>query len=54
MLQKSLEVELGPIVKIPRMRTFVTKPQKNLQIFLKILYYFYEEERSLNSMSLQV
>ena len=31
MLQKSLEVELGPVVKTPRMSTFVTKSQKTLQ-----------------------
>lgn len=48
-LQKSLVVELGPIVKIPRMRTFVTESQKNPQRLLKMLCHFYEEERSLNS-----
>lgn len=46
MLQKSLEVELGPTVKIPiRMRTCITESQKNLQRFLKILYHLYEEEK---------
>lgn len=56
MLQKSFRVEPRTHSKntVPRRRIFVTKSQDNLQIFLKILYHFYEAERSLNSMSLQV
>lgn len=47
-------VELGPIVKIPRMRTFVIESQKNPQRLFKMPCHFYEEERSLNSVLLQV
>lgn len=47
-------VEVGPIVKIPRTRNFVTESQKNPQKSLKMLCHFYEEERSLNSVLLQV
>lgn len=36
------------------MRTCVTESQKNPQRWLKILYHFYEEERSLNAILLEV